>query len=72
MVTEDIIDEVAQDLRLRVTTNSCSSGPGLTDGQQALAQSLMKLANMLQQAARGPFVNNAVPENENEMETHVA
>ncbi len=71
-VTEDIIDEVAQDLRLRVVTNSYSSGSGLTDGQQELAQSLMKLANMLQQAARGPFVNTQIPEDQNEVETHVA
>jgi general secretion pathway protein A len=54
-VTEQMVDEVATDLRLRVTSLSLASGNGSTVGQESIAQSLLNLVNMLDRAACGPF-----------------
>jgi general secretion pathway protein A len=54
-VTEEMVDEVATDLRLRVTSLSLASGNGSTVGQESIAQSLLNLVNMLDRAACGPF-----------------
>jgi len=54
-VTEEMINEVAYDLRLRVTTPGFNNESGLTDHQQVLAKSLLDLVNVLERAARGSF-----------------
>lgn len=63
-VTEEIIEEVARDLRLRVTSHSFPSGNGngLTEGQQVLAKSLLDLVNVLERAARGSFEHAPAPD----------
>jgi type II secretory pathway predicted ATPase ExeA len=54
-VSEEMIDEVARDLRLRVTSHSFAAPTGLTESQQVLAKSLLDLVNVLDRAARGSF-----------------
>ncbi len=61
-VPVEIIDEVAHDLRLRVTSHSFESRDASTEGERILAKSLMDLANMLERAARGSFAYSPAPE----------
>lgn len=56
-VTEDMIHEVAGDLRLRVTSLGFTSGNGIGERQESIAKSLLELVNMLEQAARGSFAH---------------
>jgi len=67
-VTEEIIHEVARDLRLRVTSLSLPSGDGngLTEGQQIVVKSLRDLTNMLERAARVTF-----PQQQSESEPEI-
>jgi general secretion pathway protein A len=65
-VTEEMVDEVARDLRLRVTAHSIAYSNGATEGQQALARSLLELANMLERAARGSLAHSLVSQPEAE------
>lgn len=51
-VTEEMVDDVADDLRLRVTSFSLASSKGLGEDQDPLAESLRDLMNLLTQAAR--------------------
>jgi general secretion pathway protein A len=53
-VTEEMIDVVARELRLRVTSYSFGSSNGLMEEQQMLLKSLVDLTNMLQRAAQRP------------------
>lgn len=55
IVGEDIIDEVAQDLRLGGTCESPTAGAELDKRQENLAQSLLDLAALLQRATRRSF-----------------
>jgi len=59
IVSEEIIDEVANDLRLRVTSHPFVSGTGLTEDQQVLAKSLLELVSVLERAARGSFATSS-------------
>lgn len=56
-VTEEVIHEVASDLRLRVISRPSLTGTGnvLTESEQVLAKSLLDLVGVLEKAARGPF-----------------
>jgi len=56
-ITEQIIHEVAHDLRLRVTSRPQTSDNGLTEGQEVLAKSLLDLVTVLERAARGSFAH---------------
>lgn len=49
-VTEEMIHEVACDLRLRVTSFSLVSKDGMADGQQSIAKSLVDLLNAVERA----------------------
>ncbi len=53
-VTEEMIDEVARELRLRVTSYSFGPSNGLAEDQHMLLKSLLDLTNMLQRAAQRP------------------
>jgi type II secretory pathway predicted ATPase ExeA len=61
-VTEQMIEEVAHDLRLHVTSRSLVSENGLTETQQVLAKSLLDLVNLLERAARTSFSPSDTPE----------
>jgi general secretion pathway protein A len=54
-VTEEMIHEVARDLRLRVTSLALTSSDGFTDDQKRLAKSLLDLVKMLERSTRGSF-----------------
>jgi len=56
-ITEDIVHEVARDLRLRVVSHPLTptNGNGLTESQQILAKSLLDFIKVLDKAARGSF-----------------
>lgn len=56
-VTEEIIDEVARDLRLRVKSRAFTPGNGLAEEQENVAKSLQDLVNLLERAARGSYVH---------------
>ena len=56
-VTEEMIDEVASDLRLRVTSFSLASKSELNVGQESMANSLRDLMSMLEQAAQGSLAH---------------
>jgi len=53
-VTEEMIEDVAQDLRLQITSRPAISAANLTESQ-ALAKSLLNLANLLENATRSSF-----------------
>ena len=57
-VTEDMVHEVARDLRLRVTSLPLVSGNASTSGQESIAKSLLDLANMLERAALGSLAHS--------------
>jgi len=73
-VTEDIIDEVAGDLRLRVTSLSLSSanGNGLTEGQQILVKSLQDLTTLLERATAGSLLQQQSSKSEAEIKNRVS
>ena len=52
-VTEEMIHEVARDLRLRVTSLGFTPGNGRAESQESIAKSLLDLVNMLGRATRG-------------------
>jgi general secretion pathway protein A len=52
-ITEEMVHEVAHDLRLRVTSVALTSSSGFDDGQERVAKSLQDLVKMLERAARG-------------------
>jgi len=66
-VTDEMIHEVARDLRLRVTSLTLTSSNGFNDGQESIAKSLQDLVNMLERATRGSFAHRPVRESETEV-----
>jgi len=62
VVNEEIIDEVAHDLRLRVISTSVPSVATALGNQQVLAKSLLDLVNVLERMARGSHAPSPVPE----------
>lgn len=63
-VTEQIVTEVAHELRLHVTSRSLFLESGSTENQQVLARSLLELANLLARTAHGSFAARPAPEPE--------
>jgi general secretion pathway protein A len=63
-VSEDMVDEVARDLRLHVTSHGTGSNGTLTEGQQVLAKSLLDFINLLDRAARGSSPHRDVSDEE--------
>ena len=66
-VTEEMIHEVARDLRLRVTSLALTSSNGFNDGRESIAKSLQDLVNMVERATRGSFAHPPVRESETEI-----
>jgi general secretion pathway protein A len=61
-LTEKMIEEVAQDLRLHITSRFGVMEPGVSEGQQALAKSLLDLIKVVERAARSPIPHAPAPE----------
>jgi general secretion pathway protein A len=62
-VSEEIIDDVARDLRLQVQSPTHPAYPGssgLTDEQRVLAKSLLDLVGVLEKAARGSSLESSI------------
>jgi len=56
MVSSEIVDEVARDLRLNVLTRPPSPPPTAIDGQRVIAKSLLELVESLERVVRGTEV----------------
>jgi general secretion pathway protein A len=62
VIVPEIIDEVARDLRLNVLTRPPVSSPGVTEGQRAIAKSLLELIEALERVAQGTEVQATTPD----------
>jgi general secretion pathway protein A len=66
-ISEEIVEEVASDLRLHVTSRVRMSGPGLNDDQKVLAQSVLELVDVLERVARGSIPHISTEELESKV-----